>query len=186
LTKAEVIQEWFRSQRSRGGGAGQAGASVLLRELAPNDWDSVTRIYAAGIATGNATFETDVPPWEAWDAAHLPAHRFVAVDGSAVVGWIALSPYSSRECYAGVAQVGVYVDADARGRGVGRLLLEAVVASSEEAGIWTLQAGVMAENAASLALHRGCGFRVVGIRERIGKLNGEWRDVVLLERRAPL
>jgi len=136
--------------------------------------------------TGNATFETELPTWETWDAAHLPAHRFVAIDGDDVVGWIALSAYSSRQCYAGVAQVGVYVDANVRGRGVGRRLLEQVIASSEEAGIWTLQAGVMKENAASLALHRSCGFRVVGIRERIGKLNGEWRDVVLLERRTAL
>ena len=170
----------------RSGGAGKAGASVVLRELAPSDWTDVARIYAAGMATGNATFETEVPPWEAWNAAHLPVHRFVAVNGSDVVGWIALSPYSSRQCYAGVAQVGVYVDAEARGRGVGRRLLERVITSSGEGGIWTLQAGVMKENAASLALHQRCGFRVVGVRERIGKLNGEWRDVLLLERRASL
>jgi L-amino acid N-acyltransferase YncA len=127
-----------------------------------------------------------VPTWETWDAAHLPTHRFVAMDDGDVVGWIALSPYSSRQCYAGVAQIGVYVDANARGRGVGRRLLERVIVSSEQSGIWTLQAGVMKENAASLALHRSCGFRVVGTRERISQVNGEWRDVVLLERRAPL
>lgn len=157
-----------------------------MRELAPSDWPRVAQIYAAGIATGNATFETEVPSWEAWDAAHLPEHRFVAVAGDTVVGWIALGPYSSRRCYAGVAQLAVYVDAAARGRGVGRSLLEQVIASSEAGGIWTLQAGVMAENVASLALHRSCGFRDVGVRERIGRLNGEWRDVVLLERRSSL
>lgn len=157
-----------------------------MRDFAPHDWTDVARIYAAGIATGNATFETEVPTWESWDAAHLRAHRFVATDRDDVVGWIALSPYSRRQCYAGVADVGIYVDPGARGRGVGRRLLEQAIASSEEGGIWTLQAGVMKENAASLALHLRCGFRVVGVRERIGKLNGEWRDVVLLERRTAL
>ena len=158
----------------------------MVRELAPHDWTDVARIYAAGIATGNATFETDVPSWEAWDAAHLPAHRFVAIDGDRVVGWIALTAYSDRCCYGGVADLSVYVDSAARGRGIGRRLLERVIASSEQGGIWTLQAGVMAENAASLALHQNCGFRIVGVRERVGQRDGKWRDVVLIERRTTL
>jgi L-amino acid N-acyltransferase YncA len=156
----------------------------MLRDLKPADWLDVARIYSDGIATGNATFETEVPSWETWDAAHLPAHRFVALEGDRVAGWIALTAYSDRCCYGGVADLSVYVDSAARGRGIGRLLLERAIASSEEGGIWTLQAGVMAENAASLALHQGCGFRVVGVRERIGQRDGKWRDVVLLERRA--
>ena len=125
-----------------------------------------------------------MPSWEAWDAAHLPANRLVAADGDRVVGWAALTGYSDRCCYEGVADLSVYVAADARGVGVGRALLERLVADSERAGIWTLQAGVFPENEASLALHRGCGFRVVGTRERLGSLGGVWRDVVLLERRA--
>jgi phosphinothricin acetyltransferase len=154
--------------------------------LEPGDWPEVARIYAAGIATGNATFETTVPSWEAWDAGHLAAHRFVATEDGAVAGWIALSAYSDRCCYEGVADLSVYVAPEARGRGIGRTLVEAAIASSEAAGIWTLQAGVMAENTASLSLHQGCGFRIVGTRERLGQLHGEWRDVVLLERRADI
>jgi phosphinothricin acetyltransferase len=159
-------------------------ASVEIRGLRPADWPEVARIYAAGIATGNATFETEVPGWEAWDDAHLAEHRFVAVADGAVVGWVALSRYSERACYAGVADVSVYVDPEVRGRGFGRALLGHVVAESERAGIWTLQAGIFAENSASLVLHLHCGFRLVGVRERIGQLDGVWRDVMLLERRA--
>jgi L-amino acid N-acyltransferase YncA len=158
---------------------------VAIRRMGPGDWPHVAAIYAAGIATRNATFETEVPAWEEWDAAHLPEHRFVAVEDGRVVGWVALTGYSDRCCYAGVADLSVYVDPPAQGRGVGRALLEHLVADAEAAGIWTLQAGIFPENAASLALHRGCGFRVVGTRERIGELDGVWRDVVLLERRAP-
>jgi phosphinothricin acetyltransferase len=154
--------------------------------MGPGDWPHVAAIYAAGIATRNATFETEVPAWEDWDAAHLQEHRFVAVENDRVVGWVALTGYSARGCYAGVADVSVYVDPSAQGRGVGRALLEHLVAGAEAAGIWTLQAGIFPENAVSLALHRGCGFRVVGTRERIGELDGVWRDVVLLERRSPL
>jgi L-amino acid N-acyltransferase YncA len=155
-----------------------------VRPLTPDDWPDVARIYAAGIATGNATFETEVPTWERWDAAHLIDHRFVAAVNGTVIGWIALTAYSDRCCYEGVADLSVYVSPETQGRGVGRLLVESVVASSERSGIWTLQAGVMAENTASLALHQRCGFRIVGTRERIGALNGEWRNVVLLERRS--
>jgi phosphinothricin acetyltransferase len=156
----------------------------VIRDMGPDDWPRVAAIYAAGIATRNATFETEVPTFAEWDAAHLAEHRFVATDGDAVVGWIALTGYSDRCCYEGVADLSVYVDPAAQARGIGRALLERVVASAGEAGIWTLQAGVFPENEASLALHRRCGFRVVGTRERIGRLDGTWRDVVLLERRS--
>ena len=141
-------------------------------------------MYAEGIATGDATFDTVVPEWSDWDASHVREHRFVAELHGEVVGWAALSPYSRRAAYAGVAEVSVYVAARARRCGVGRALLEALVASSEAAGIWTLQAAIFPENEASLALHRACGFRVVGLRERIGRLGAEWRDVLLLERRS--
>jgi L-amino acid N-acyltransferase YncA len=152
--------------------------------MGPRDWPHVAAIYAAGIATRNATFETEVPTFAEWDAAHLPDHRFVATDVDTIVGWVALTGYSDRCCYEGVADLSVYVDPVAQGRGIGCALLERVVASAGEAGIWTLQAGVFPENEASLALHRRCGFRVVGTRERIGRLDGVWRDVVLLERRS--
>jgi len=158
---------------------------VAIRGARPDDWPRIASINAAGIATRNATFETEVPSYEDWDASHLADHRFVAVDGDRVVGWVALTGYSDRCCYQGVADLSVYVDPAAQGRGVGRALLEHVVASADAAGIWTLQAGVFPENEASLALHRRCGFRVVGTRERIGELDGVWRDVVLLERRSP-
>jgi phosphinothricin acetyltransferase len=149
------------------------------------DWPAVRRIYAEGIATGDATFETKAPDWPAWDAAHRPAARLVAVDGDAVLGWAALSPVSGRCVYAGVAEVSVYVGAASRGRGVGRSLLAALVAESEAIGVWTLQSGIFPENEASLALHRGCGFRLVGRRERIGCTDdGRWRDTLLLERRS--
>jgi L-amino acid N-acyltransferase YncA len=147
------------------------------------DWPQVAAIFEEGIAARLATFETAAPTWSDWDASHLAAHRLVAEEDGEVVGWAALGPYSERACYRGVAEISVYVAERARGRGVGRALLEALVAGTERDGIWTLQAGVFPENRASLALHRACGFRVVGVRERIGKLDGAWRDVVLLERR---
>ena len=153
--------------------------------MGPGDWPHVAAIYAAGIATRNATFETEVPAWAEWDAAHLPDHRFVATDSDGIVGWVALTGYSDRCCYEGVADLSVYVDPPAQGRGIGRALLEHLVTNTEDVGIWTIQAGVFPENEASLALHRRCGFRVVGTRERIGQLDGVWRDVVLLERRSP-
>ncbi len=148
------------------------------------DWDAVCAIYREGIATGNATFETDVPDWAAWDKSHLRACRLVAKADGRVVGWAALTPYSSRRAYAGVAGLSIYVSASARGQGIGRTLLGALIEASEQAGLWTLQAGIFPENAASLALHCACGFREVGRRERIGRLNGVWRDVVLMERRS--
>ena len=154
-----------------------------IRALDESDWPAVAAIYADGIATGDATFESDVPTWEAWNAAH-PGVRLVAEEDGAVVGWAALSPYSGRRCYRGVAEESVYVAGWAQGRGVGRALLEAVIARSEGAGIWTLQAGIFPENKPSLRLHLGCGFRLVGVRERLGEAAGLWRDVLLLERRS--
>jgi len=156
----------------------------VVRDLRPGDWAEVARIYAEGIATGNATFETEVPSWSAWDAAHLAEHRFVAERDGRVVGWIALSPASRRPCYAGVAEISVYVAEAARGNGVGTELLAAVLASAEAAGLWTLQTSVFPENQPSLALLRRFGFRTVGTRERIGRLHGAWRDTALVERRS--
>src|SRR5437764_1769980 len=150
--------------------------AVEIRDLRPGDWPEVAGIYAAGVATRNATFETDVPSWEEWDARHLARPRLVAVTSSAVVGWAALSPVSTRACYAGVAEDSVYVAADRQGEGVGRALLEELVAQSEAEGLWTLQTSIFPENHASLALHLPCGFRVVGVRERIAQLDGVWRD----------
>ena len=140
-------------------------------------------IFEEGVATRRATFETEAPSWEDWDGAHLPL-RLVAEDDGDVLGWAALMPYSARECYRGVAESSVYVAERARGRGVGFALMERLAAASEAAGYWTLQAGVFPENEASLALHERCGFRVVGVRERLGQLGGEWKDVLLLERRS--
>ena len=155
-----------------------------LRDLRSDDWPEVARIFEEGIRTDNATFETEVPTWEAWDAAHLPEHRLVAERDGLVVGWIALVPVSPRPCYAGVAEVSAYVGKEARGQGVGAELLAALIESSERAGIWTLETGVFPENAVSLGLLQRFGFRVVGTRERIGQMHGMWRDVVFLERRS--
>src|SRR5215210_73861 len=157
---------------------------VTLRDLRPDDWPEVARIFEEGIGTGNATFDTEVPSWEAWDAAHLPEHRHVAELDGRVVGWIALAPVSSRCCYAGVAEVSAYVAEGDRGDGIGAELLAAAVESSERAGIWTLQTGVFPENEPSLGLLRRFGFRALGTQERIGRLHGVWRDVVVLERRS--
>ena len=154
-----------------------------MRPLDPEDYPAVAAVFAEGIATGRATFETVVPSWEEWDAAHLPEHRFVAELDGEVAGWAAVVPYSRRSVYRGVGAESVYVAERARGRGVGRALLEAVIASAREGGLWTLQAGIFPDNVASLELHRRRGFREVGVRERIGQLDGVWRDVVLLELR---
>ena len=155
-----------------------------MRDLRPGDWPEVARIYEEGIATGNATFETEVPSWEEWDAAHLAEQRFVAERDGRVVGWIALSPVSRRPCYAGVAEISIYVADAARGNGVGTDLLAAAVDSAERDGLWTLQTSVFSENEPSLALLRRFGFRTVGTRERIGRLHGVWRNTVLVERRS--
>jgi L-amino acid N-acyltransferase YncA len=157
---------------------------MAIETLTPGHWPAVREIYAQGVATGQATFETVVPDWIDWDRAHLPGSRLVAIADSRVVGWAALSPVSDRCVYGGVAEVSVYVAEDQRGRGVGSLLLRRLVEESEAIGIWTLQAGIFAENAGSLRLHLDAGFREVGTRERLGKLNGRWRDVMLLERRS--
>jgi L-amino acid N-acyltransferase YncA len=154
--------------------------------MTAGDWPAVRTIYEEGMATGHATFETEAPDWPAWNEAHLLDHRFVAKRDDVVVGWVALAPVSHRRVYSGVAEVSVYVADGARGQGVGRALLTAVVRSSEEADLWTLQTGIFPENEASLALHRRLGFREVGIRERIGRHHGVWRDVIFLERRSSI
>jgi len=152
--------------------------------MTPKDWAEVRAIYLEGIATGDATFETEAPPWERWDATHRSGERFVAWEGGAILGWAALSAVSDRCVYGGVAEVSVYVAAAARGKGVGAALLQQLIEASEGAGVWTLQAGVFPENRASVALHERLGFRQVGRRERLGKMSGVWRDVLLLERRS--
>jgi L-amino acid N-acyltransferase YncA len=155
-----------------------------IRPLDPSDWPAVHEIYAQGIATRAATFETEPPTWEQFDAGRLPGHRLVAVEDGSVVGWAAVSPTSARECYAGVVEHSVYVAEEMRGRGIGLALLEALVESTEAGGIWTIQSSIFPENEASVRLHERAGFRVVGRRERIAKLDGAWRDTVLIERRS--
>ncbi len=159
-------------------------SDALIVPLEPHHWTRVRDIYVQGLATGQASFETGPPEWVEWDRAHLPYPRFVAVRAGMVVGWIALCPVSRRACYAGVAEVSIYVADEVRGQGLGRLLLEELVRASEGAGIWTLQAVVFPENVPSVRLHQCCGFRVVGRRERIAQRDGVWRDTVLLERRS--
>jgi phosphinothricin acetyltransferase len=157
---------------------------VELRELRKGDWPAVRAIYEQGIAGRNATFETEAPGWDAWDRSQLDGHRLVAVEDGRVVGWIVVHPVSPRPCYAGVVEHSVYVDADSQGKGIGRALLERLIADTERAGIWTIQTGIFPENEASVALHLKCGFRVVGTQERIGQLDGVWRDVLVVERRS--
>jgi len=159
--------------------------SITIHPLQAADWTAVAQIYADGIATGEATFETEVPGWEMWDASRLPHSRFVArSEAGEVVGWAALSAVSSRCVYAGVAEVSVYVAPAAWGQGIGRQLLQNLIDSAEAAGIWTLQAGIFPENVASVTLHEKLGFRVVGRREKLGQQYGRWRDVLFLERRS--
>jgi L-amino acid N-acyltransferase YncA len=158
--------------------------SVELRPLQPDDWRAVSEIYWHGMRDGLATFQTEVPSWAEWDAAHLHGHRPVADLLGEVVGWAALSPASTRRCYAGVVENSIYVAQGARGLGIGRALLEALIGGAEVAGIWTIQTSIFPENRASLALHERCGFRVVGTRERVAKRDGIWRDTVFLERRS--
>ncbi|MEE8192921.1 MAG: N-acetyltransferase family protein [Gemmatimonadales bacterium] len=158
---------------------------ITIAPLLPEHWEDVREIHVEGIATGEATFETDsVPDWETWSGEHLEFGRLAAMIGDRVVGWAALTRVSDRCVYAGVAEVSVYIGEHARGRGVGSKLMQALIEESEKHGIWTLQAGVFTENASSIALHEKLGFRIVGRRERLGKLKGEWRDVMLLERRS--
>jgi L-amino acid N-acyltransferase YncA len=157
---------------------------ITVDEMCAEDWLAVRGIYQEGIATGNASFETEAPDWAAWNAKYHSHSRLVARAGGRVVGWAALAPVSPRACYAGVAEASVYVADDCRGRGVGNKLLTALIASSEKNGIWTLYGHTFVENEASLRMQTGCGFRVIGRRERIGKLNGVWRDTVMTERRS--
>jgi phosphinothricin acetyltransferase len=160
-------------------------AAVALRELTAEDWPAVARIYAEGIASRLATFETRTPSWDEWDAGHLVTPRLVADAGGQTVGWAALSPVSRRAAYRGVAEVSLYVAASARRRGIGRALLAALLARADAAGLWTLQATIFAENQPSVRLHEEAGFRLVGRRERIAELDGRWRDTLLFERRVP-
>jgi L-amino acid N-acyltransferase YncA len=158
-----------------------------IKQLLPQHWPTAKAIYEAGIATGQATFETQAPEWAQWDKAHLSTARLVAVEDDTVdtvLGWATLTPVSGRCVYAGVAEVSVYVAEAARGKGVGKQLLQALVAASEAEGLWTLQAGIFPENTASVKIHEACGFRMVGYRERVGKLHGAWRNTVLMERRS--
>lgn len=159
---------------------------TVIGDMQTSHWPAVAEIFRDGIATGQATFETQVPDWAAWDASHLARCRLVALRDGEVAGWAALSAASRRPVYRGVAEVSVYVATAARGGGVGRVLLDALVAASEAAGLWTLQAVMFPENAASVALHTRCGFRLVGRRERLAQLHGAWRDVVLFERRSAI
>jgi len=158
--------------------------NIDISPLTPADWEQVRAIYLEGIASGQATFETAAPSWEQWDAAHHPFARLAARSDGRVIGWAALSPVSRRKCYAGVAEVSVYMAASFRGRGVGRRLLESVIVESERHGIWTLQGATFPSNAASLRLQKSCGFREIGRCERIAQLHGEWRDTILTERRS--
>lgn len=158
--------------------------NINVTSMKPDDWEAVQLIYREGIEKGNATFETEAPAWEEWDKNHLRECRLVAKSDDQVVGWAALSPVSNRCIYTGVAEVSIYVRSSARGQGVGNKLMLTLIEESERAGIWTLQGGVFPENKASIALLKSCGFREVGTRERVGQMNGVWRDVFLLERRS--
>jgi len=159
---------------------------IRITEMHPEDWPAVEDIYRQGIATGNATFETESPAWERWNANHHPHSRVVARAEQQILAWAALSPVSARRVYAGVAEVSIYVAGAARGKGIGKALLTALIEQSERNSIWTLQAGIFPENKTSIAVHKSCGFREVGLRERIGKLGVIWRDVLLLERRSQI
>ena len=162
------------------------GVCAELRPLEAADWPAVRDIYRQGMRAGLATFEVEAPTWQAWDAAHHAEQRLVAEIGDRVVGWATLAPVSPRRVYAGVAEDSVYVASDAQGQGVGGALLSALVAGAEAAGIWTIEAGIFPENGASIAMHQRCGFRIVGVREKLGRRDGLWRDVLLLERRSAL
>ncbi|UPK72467.1 GNAT family N-acetyltransferase [Chitinophaga filiformis] len=157
---------------------------MQIQSLLDIHWQEVKGIYESGIATGNATFQTTVPEWEEWDKGHTKDCRYVAIENGKVLGWVALSPVSGRCVYAGVAEVSVYVSEDARGKGIGDLLLKKAIKESEKHSFWTLQSGIFPENTASIKLHEKNGFRNVGYREKIGKMNGIWRDTVLMERRS--
>jgi phosphinothricin acetyltransferase len=157
-----------------------------IRTMVPEDWQTVKSIYESGIATGIATFETTAPSWEKWNNGHLVFGRLVAIENNEVAGWTALSPVSSRCVYGGVAEVSVYVADNHKGKGIGKLLLQKLITESESNGIWTLQAGIFTDNAASVKLHERVGFRVIGHREKIGKLNDIWKNNYILERRSKI
>ncbi len=158
--------------------------NVVIEPMQPQDWPVVREIYLEGIATKNATFETEAPDWETWDVSHVQNCRLVARLGGQVVGWAALSPVSSRCVYAGVAEESIYIGSAARGQGIGKQLLAALVEASEQAGFWTLQTGIFPENDISIHIHKACGFKALGVREKIGQMDGVWRDVVFMERRS--
>ncbi|PAF16671.1 GNAT family N-acetyltransferase [Terribacillus saccharophilus] len=157
--------------------------SVLVRDMVKNDWERVRSIYKMGMDSRNATFETNTPGWEQWNKGKLAYGRLVAEIDERVAGWVALSPYSSRQVYRGVVEVGIYVDPYFQGKGIGSTLIEAVINVCKKERVWTMQAGIFPENAASLALHQKFGFRVVGIREKLAQLDYKWRDVILLEKK---
>lgn len=159
---------------------------IVILKMKDEDWPVMQEIYREGIGTGNATFETEAPDWEQWDKDHLKDCRLVAKSEGEIVGWVALSPVSNRCVYHGVAEVSLYVRDSFRGRGIGKVLLKAAIEESERAGIWTLQSMTFPENAASIAIQKACGFKEVGRRKRIGCMDGQWRDVVLLERRSKI
>ncbi len=173
-----------------GGGSQSTGRVMSMDEfieidqMHASDWEDVRQIYLEGIKTGNATFQQETPSWEEWDKSHVSQCRFVARSESAVIGWAALSPTSSRCVYAGVAEVSIYVGQNHRGSGMGSRLLKRLIEASEQHGFWTLQSGIFPENQDSLKLHKRLGFREIGRREHIGQMNGIWRDVLLLERRS--
>jgi len=157
---------------------------MKFQELTSKHWAQVKDIYEQGIATGNATFQTASPSWEEWDSSHVKTSRIVVTENNEVLGWAAITPVSGRCVYAGVGEVSVYVAANAQGRGLGKALLQELIKQSEADGFWTLTAGIFPENKGSLKIHEKAGFKILGIRERIGKMNGKWRDTVLLERRS--
>jgi len=159
---------------------------ITLDKMEPADWEAVRRIYEEGIATGNATFQQQAPNWEEWNKVHLLHSRIIAKEDGTTLGWAALTPVSGRCVYAGVAEVSVYVSDKARGKGLGKKLLQKLIEESEANNIWTLQAGIFPENIASIKIHEACGFRTLGIREKIGQMNGIWRDTVLMERRSKI
>ncbi len=159
---------------------------IEIRNMTSNDWKDVARIYDMGIATGHATFETETPSWEAWNNSHIKECRLIATENNQIVGWAALSAVSSRCVYGGVAEVSLYVDTGCTGKGIGTKLLKSMIEESEQEGFWTLQSGIFPENIASLNIHKKLGFRIIGIKEKIGKMNGMWRDNTLLERRSKI
>ncbi len=157
---------------------------MTIASLSCDDWHSVSNIYLEGIATGNASLETDTPSWEKWDDEHLAYCRLIAKEDDVILGWAALSPVSGRCVYGGVAEVSIYIAESARGKGIGKQLFERLIEESENNELWTLQSGILQENIASIKLHEKCGFRIIGVRERIGQRDGIWRNVVLMERRS--